>query len=161
MKKETITYGQFTNSEWHTLRGLESAQPIIDKLKGATDWTGYSLWVHGSILNDVETRDIDLTIMGPLIPQKINELLWTCVKVGFENQTYVDVKYSISDELYNPEVDTTKTIRYATYDDRITVDGRTFIYGEKIADLYLVQTTYPLTKTRDSGLVYKAPLKLF
>ena len=160
MKKEAITYGQFSNSEWHTLNGLESAQPIIDKIKAATDWTGYSLWVHGSILSDIDTHDIDLTIMGPMIPQKINELLWTCVKVGFENQTYVDVKYSISDELYNPEVDTTKTIRYATYDDRITVDGRTFIYGEKISDLYLKETRFPMNKTLNNGIVYKAPQKL-
>ena len=74
MKKETITYGQFTNSEWHTLNGLESAQPIIDKLKAATDWTGFQLWVHGSILCDVDTQDIDVTIMGRLAVENATNL---------------------------------------------------------------------------------------
>lgn len=160
MKKETITYGQFTNSEWHTLNGLESAQPIIDKLKRATDWTGFQLWVHGSILCDVDTQDIDVTIMGPLIPHKINELLWSCVKTGFENQVYVDVKYSISNELYDPVNDTPKTIRYATYDDRITVNGSTYIYGEKIGDLYLVESKFPMAKTKMSKLAYKSPIRV-
>ena len=160
MKNELIRYGQFSNSEWHTLNGLESAQPIIEKLKKATDWTGFQLWIHGSILSDVDTHDIDVTIMGPLIPHKINELLWTCVKTGFENKTYVDVKYSISNELYDPEMDTTKTIRYATYDDRITVENATYIFAEKIGELYLVETRYPMNKTRGTGIEYKSPVRV-
>jgi len=159
-KYQDIEYGKFRNDKWETLNGLASVQRTLDRIKEELDWTGFSLYVHGSILLDVDTHDIDLTIQGSMLPPRINQLLEGCVRIGFEEKQLVDVKYSLSYDLYDPEIDGTKTILYACYQPKITVDGTTFDYGKLVYDLYLKETTYPMTKTKDSGLVYKSPQKL-
>ena len=160
MKKETVQYGRFIGSEWKPLMGLTSVQTTLDRIKSEIDWTGYELWVHGSILSDVETYDIDCTIIGPVQPARIMSILEACIRIGFEEKTYVDIKYSMSNELYNPEMDITKTILYACYDGKITINGTTYNYAKQVRGLWLKETTYPLTKTKNSNLIYKAPVKL-
>ena len=160
MKQELVTYGDFTNGEWHTLNGLQSVAHVLERIKQEVNWEEYKLWVHGSILSNVDTWDVDLTIIGPMYPQIINGMLETIVKIGFEEQIYCDVKYSISNMLYDPEVDTIKTILYACYRDRITINGETYIYGKHMKDLYLKETRYPMGKCRMNDIVYKSPLKL-
>ena len=160
MKHEVVTYGKFTNGEWKQINGLDSVQHVIHRIKQEVNWEEYQLWVHGSILSDVDTHDIDLTIIGPMYPQIINGMLETIVRIGFEEQIYCDVKYSISNMLYDPEVDTQKTILYACYRDQITIDGETYKYGQLVKDLYLKETRYPMGKCQFNGIVYKSPVKL-
>ena len=160
MKQEVVTYGKFTNGEWKQINGLDSVQHVIHRIKQEVNWEEYQLWVHGSILSDVDTHDIDLTIIGPMYPQIINGMLETIVKIGFEEKIYCDVKYSISNMLYDPEVDTQKTILYACYRDRITINGETYIYGKHMKDLYLKETRFPMGKTRFNDIVYKSPIRI-
>ena len=160
MKKEIVQYGKFIGGEWKPLKGLESVKNTLDRIKEEIDWSGYELWCHGGILLDVETYDIDCTILGPVMPRRIGDLLEACVRIGFEEKTYVDIKYSMSNELYNPEMDTTKTILYACYDGKITINGTTFDYAKQVRGLWLKESTYPLTKTKNNSLIYKAPVKL-
>jgi hypothetical protein len=160
MKYEEVTYGKFTNSEWQTINGLASVQHVLERIKQEVNWDTYELWVHGSILSDVDTHDIDLTIIGPMYPAIINNMLETIVKIGFEEKIYCDVKYSISNQLYDPEVDTQKTILYACYKDRITINNETFIYGTNVKDLYLKETRYPMGKCRMNDIVYKSPVRI-
>jgi len=93
-------------------------------------------------------------------PTRINQLLEGCVRIGFEEKQLVDVKYSVSYDLYDPEIDGTKTILYACYQPKITVNGTTFDYGKKVMDLYLKETKYPMNKTINNGIEYKSPQKL-
>ena len=158
MKKELIEYGGFRNDEWKTLNGLNSVNYILNRIKSEINWTGYELWIHGSILNDVDTHDIDLTILGPINPKKINKLLESCIAIGFQMKTYVDINYSLSNELYNPVNDDAKEIIYACYRPKISIGGTTYDYGRKVNDLYLKSTKWPLTKT--IGKQMKAPMKL-
>ena len=160
MKHETVTYGKFTNGEWKCINGLESVAHVLDRIKNEVNWEDYQLWVHGSILSDVDTYDIDLTIIGPMYPQIINQMLETIVRIGFEEQIYCDVKYSVSNMLYDPEVDGIKTILYACYQPKITIEGETYTYGMLTKDLYLKQTRYPMGKTINSGIQYKSPIKI-
>ena len=160
MKHEVVTYGKFTNGEWKQINGLDSVQHVIHRIKQEVNWEEYQLWVHGSLLSDVDTYDIDLTIIGPMYPQIINGMLETIVRIGFEEQIYCDVKYSISNMLYDPEVDTQKTILYACYRDQITIDGETYKYGKDMKDLYLKETLFPMGKCRMNDIVYKSPIKL-
>jgi len=160
MKLETVTYGKFTNSEWITVNGLDSVQYLLDRIKQEVNWDGYELWIHGSILSDVDTHDVDLTIKGPMYPQIINGMLETIVKIGFEEQIYCDVKYSVSNMLYDPEVDTIKTILYACYQGKITINGETYEYSRLTRDLYLKETRYPMAKTMRSGIIYKSPIRI-
>lgn len=160
MKHETVTYGKFTNSEWHTINGIESFQHVLDRIKTEVNWEEYQLWMHGSCLSDVDTHDIDLTIIGPMYPQIINQMLETIVKIGFEEQIYCDVKYSVSNMLYDPEVDSVKTILYACYQGKITINGDTYEYSRLMKDLYLKETRYPMGKTIRSGIIYKSPVRV-
>ena len=138
-KIQAIEYGRFKNSEWKTLNGLESVESTIQRCKQEIDWTGYQLWAHGNILNGTDTWDIDMTL----------------VRIGFEEKTLIDVKYSVSNELYDPNTDTSKEILYACYRGRITVDGTTFEYSKLVDGLYLKSTKYPMNKTK--GKSYKSP----
>ena len=160
MKHETVTYGKFTNSEWQTINGLESVQHVLDRIKHEVNWDGYELWVHGSILSDVDTYDIDLTIKGPMYPHIINMMLETIVKIGFEEKIYCDVKYSVSNQLYDPVFDQPKEILYACYQGKITIDSETYIYGMLTKDLYLKSTRYPMAKTIGNGVIYKSPIRI-
>lgn len=160
MKHETVTYGKFTNSEWITINGLESVEHVLERIKQEVNWDEYELWIHGSILSDVDTHDIDMTIKGPMYPNIINNMLETIVRIGFEEQIYCDVKYSVSNQLYDPVFDQPKDILYACYQGKITVAGETYNYGMLTKDLYLKSTRYPMAKTRRSGIIYKSPIRI-
>ena len=160
MKHESIQYGRYSNSEWRTINGLESIRALLDKIRTEINWDMYQLWVHGSILSNVDTHDVDMTILGPVIPNRINEILDEAIRIGFDEQIYVDIKYSMSNELYDPVLDPPKTILYACYRPKITIDGTTYNYGRAVKDLYLKETRYPMAKTLDSTIQYKSPIRV-
>ena len=160
MKHESITYGKFTNSEWLTVNGLESVQHVLDRIKTEVNWDEYQLWVHGSIMSDVDTHDIDLTIIGTMYPHIINGMLETIVRIGYEESIFCDVKYSVSNQLYDPVFDQPKEIIYACYRGEITVNGTTYEYSQKVKDLYLNKTRYPMWKCLNNGIVYKSPVRV-
>jgi len=163
METKKIKFGDYTNDKWHTLNGLKSVESLIDIIK-ELDWDGFNLYAVGSILSDVDTHDFDLIITGPIIPAKINYLLEEIVEIGFDCQIYCDVKYSVSGDLFNPEVDTIKTIRYAHYKPLMTIDGHPYYFAKPAHGLYLSDRNYPMAKTlnymADEGRVYKAPHQL-
>ena len=82
------------------------------------------------------------------------------VRIGFEEQIYCDVKFSITNELYDPVNDEPKTIRYACYQPKITINRKTYHYGQEIYGLYLKDTKFPMNKTLSNGILYKSPMKL-
>ena len=163
MVTKKIKFGDYTNSKWHTVNGIDSVKEVIEQIK-YLDWDEFNLYAVGSILSDVDTDDLDLIITGPIIPGKINYLLKKVVEIGFDEQVYCDVKFSVSGDLFNPEVDTTKTIRYANYAPLMIIDGHPYHFAHEAYGLYLSDRNYPMAKTlnymADEGRVYKAPLKL-
>jgi len=152
-----VIYGEFSKDEWKPLYSLESAKPVIERMKAEIDWTGYELWVEGSILSDVLTHDIDLVVIGPLNVERINQILNKQVQIGFEEGIYVDTKWSASNEVYDPTVYNTKTIRYAYYRPSIRVNGRTSHFATEYNGLYLKDVTHPRKKR---NIEYKLPMKL-
>lgn len=158
MEVREVKYGKFKNENWYTLNGLESANVVLTRIKDEIDWSDFNLYVHGSILNDVDTHDIDFTITGPNWPQRINLMLEHIVKIGFEEQIYCDVKYSITGDLYDPVTDISKEIHYANYAPQITVNGKTYTYAKLTYGLYVSSIKWPLSKT--IGKEYASPLKL-
>lgn len=163
MELKKINFGAYTNDKWKTINGIDSVKEVIDQIK-ELDWLDFQLYAVGSILSDVDTHDLDLIITGPIIPAKVNYLLKEIVQIGFEEQVYCDVKYSVSGDLFNPEVDTTKTIRYANYRPLMTINDQPYHFAKEAHGLYLSDRNYPMAKTlnamADEGRVYKAPLKL-
>ena len=160
MKREQITFGRFTNDEWTTINGLASIQHVLDRIKSEIRWTGYQLWVHGSILCDVDTHDIDMTIMGPFIPQNINYLLEQIVRIGFEEQIFCDVKYNVSNRLWDPTRDGVMTIKYASYQPKIRFGEHTYNYATPVGDLFMTSQKYPMIKTLRTGYDYKTPIRV-
>lgn len=68
----------------------QAYQPIFD-----LDWTGYDLYLVGSLTNSESSNDIDATIVGPYDPPKIIELL-----KGVEACGPWDISYE--GEVYKP-----------------------------------------------------------
>tara|TARA_R110000772_G_scaffold219797_1_gene330344 strand:+ start:62 stop:562 length:501 start_codon:yes stop_codon:yes gene_type:complete len=162
-KKEDIQIGNFRNNEWKVLNGIESIHTTLNRLKTEIDWSGYQLWVHGSILSDIDTYDIDMTIMGPMVPRRIMYLLEHVHKIGFEEQTLPDIKYSLSDELYDPNRDLPKTITYVCYRGQITINNTPWNYGKLVNGLWMKEQKYPMSKALNAmaeGRVYKSPLQI-
>ena len=159
MEVKKIKFGDYTNDKWKTINGLDSVKEVIEQIE-YLDWDGFNLYAVGSILSNVDTHDFDLIITGPIIPAKINYLLKKVVEIGFDEQVYCDVKYSVSGDLFNPEVDTIKTIRYANYKPLMTIDGHPYYFAKEAHGLYLSDRNYPMAKTfnaMEEGRVYKAP----
>lgn len=163
MEHKKIKFGSYTNSVWKTINGLDSVQHVIDQIK-ELNWEDHQLWAVGSILSDVDTHDLDLIITGAIIPAKVNYLLEEIVEIGFDEQIFCDVKFSISGELFDPVYDNTKKIRYAHYQPVMTIDGHPYHFAKKFYGLYLSDRKYPMAKTlnamQDEGRVYKSPVKL-
>ena len=160
MKQEEVTYGKFTNSDWKQINGLDSVQHVLNRIIEEVNWHEYQLWIHGSVLSNVNTYDIDLSIIGPLYPAIINNMLETIVGIGFEEKIFCDVKYSVDNHIYDPVNDAPKSILFACYDSKIRVDGHTYHYGQVVKDLHLKQINFPMNKTLNTGIEYKSPIRI-
>ena len=158
-----IIYGNYSRMHWKPLNGLNSVDMELHSIESELDWDDYELWVHGNILEGRDTRDVDLTLIGPYDPVIVQHYLDTIVRIGFEGGVYMDVKYLISGELFdmNQYNITKKEVvnTYATYSDQITVNGNTFKYGEHLFGLNWVTSKLPLRKT--IGKSYSSPRLLF
>jgi hypothetical protein len=104
-----------------------------------------------------------MTIIGPMKPKRIMSLLEEVHRIGFEEQTLPDIKYSLSDDLYDPQIDLPKKIMYVCYRGQITINGEPYNYGKLIKDLWIKEQKYPMAKTLNAmaeGRIYKSPLNL-
>ena len=160
MEIRKVKYGRFENNMWHKLNGLSSVQHVIDRIFMEVHFDDYELYAHGTILNNIPTNDLDLTLVGPLDQRAINSILDGIVRIGFDEGVYCDVKYSVTGDLYDPEVDDEKTLRYACYRPSIIVDDKEYKYAQPTHGLFLADTTYPMTKTKSTGIAYKTPVRV-
>ncbi len=160
MYNRTIKYGDYTEMQWKTLNGLT----CVDKeLKEIAQLCGpeYDAWVVGGILEDRPTQDLDIIITGPNNPERINYLLEEIVYLGFKNQVWIDVKYSVTGRMfvasqYNTDMGK-QSFLWASYQPEITINNRTFRYGIEKDGLWQSMQRLPLTK----GYSFCDPVKLF
>ena len=99
--------------------------------------------------------DIDLVTGDSVV-----SILDGIVRIGFDEQIYCDVKYSVTGDLYDPQVGDEKTLRYACYRPSIIVDDKEYKYAQPTHGLFLADTTYPMTKTKGTGINYKTPVRV-
>lgn len=160
MYRRKITYGDYTNVEWRTLKGLPS---VVKELRSIQSLVGpeYSAWLVGGILEYRDTQDLDIILTGPYNPERINFLLKEIVLLGFSSKVFIDVKYSVSGELFVPSqynIDMgKKTYLYATYAPEIEINNRHFQFGIEKDGLWQSTQRLPLTK----GYGEVDPVKLF
>jgi hypothetical protein len=162
-KLEEVEYGEFKNDKWKVLNGLDSISKTLFRITKEIDWDGYQLWIHGSILSNVNTFDIDLTILGPMNTERIMHLLREVNKIGFEEQQFTDVKYNITNDLYDINKDDAKKFLYACYSDILTINGEPYQDAKPVKDLYLKELSFPMSKTLHAiqeGIRYESPKQL-
>ncbi len=160
MYNRTIKYGPYTEMQWKSLNGLKS----VDKeLKEIAQLCGpeYDAWVVGGILENRPTQDLDIILTGPNNPSRVNYLLEEIVYLGFKNQIWIDVKYSVTGKIFIPSqynIGMGKlSFLWASYQPEITINNRTFQYGIEKDGLYQSVQRLPLTK----GYSFHDPVKLF
>jgi hypothetical protein len=148
-----IEFGKFKRSEWNEVCTLKD--PIVKEwLEGIEfiDWDGYELWAHGGILEDRFTADIDLTIIGPDEPDRVNFMLETLVAYGFHLGVFVDIKYLYDGILFDHQqwLKDKQHVRnvYASYAPMIHVNGVNYSYATEAYGYYLSDQIHPLGKVR-------------
>ena len=162
--RKKIKYGKFERDEWHMLYGLDD--PNIQKLFDCIDfmdWSEYQLWVHGGIMMNKMTGDLDLTITGPYQPDRINFMLETIVACGFAHGVYVDVKYLVDGEIFDYQTWLDEGYEvcnlYATYKPVIQVNGINFEYGTEMDGLWVAEQCHPMKKV--AHLNVPSPIRLY
>ena len=150
MQKHVI-YGDYGCTNLHQLCGLQDplVKKVIERIK-ELDWSGFQLWVHGSILNTGSAKDIDLTIIGPKKPDRINYLLEQCVKIGFDLFIQVDIKYLVKGKLYDHSKGIPVKQTLAHYKPEIFINGTTYRYAHLKDGLWVAERKYPMTKSQRS-----------
>ena len=142
-----IKYGEYECMS-QPLKGLSDplTQDLLMAIK-ELDWTDYELWTHGSILGDSMANDIDLTIIGPLVSQRISMLLQECVRLGYERNIQTDIKYLVEGKLYDHMTGESQCNIEANYKPEIWIDGTTYKYGTLVNGLWLTERHWPMTKS--------------
>lgn len=152
--EKRLKYGEFECIVTQKLNGLDDpiVQLVMGKI-GNLNWEGYKLYAHGSILNDSPASDLDLTITGPQDPRRVNYLLRECVKIGYEVNVQVDIKYLLSGQLFDYKTHKpgeTHTCMYAHYKPQININGTLYSYARKFNGYWVSERTWPIAKSADS-----------
>jgi len=143
-----VKYGDYECTNLHQLCSLRD--PLVCELLeriSRLDWSGYQLWAHGSILGEHTAQDIDLTIIGPNKPERINQLLEQCVKIGFDLFMQVDIKYLVKGKLYDHTNGIPQKQILAHYQPEIWINGTTYKYAHRHRGLWVTERRYPMTKS--------------
>ena len=150
MQKHVI-YGDYECNNLHQLVDLHDPLVIrfLERIK-ELNWRGYELWAHGSILNGNVAQDLDLTIIGPNKPAKVNWLLEQCVKIGFDLFIQVDIKYLVKGKLYNHQTGVRRKQTLAHYKPEIWINGNSYTYAKWKDGLWVSIREYPMTKSQYS-----------
>lgn len=160
MYNRRVKYGDFCRSQWKTLNGIKSVENELRTIASLCR-PEYEAWICGGILENRDTRDLDIILVGPNNPDRINWLLEQIVRIGFINSIWIDVKYSVSGKLFVPSQWNNKMERksftWASYQPEIETSGRLVKYGKMVDGLWQSQQKLPLTK----GKGQCDPMKLF
>jgi hypothetical protein len=158
-----IKYGKFERTDWNLVSTLKD--PLVKEWLDCVefiDWEGYELWAHGGILEDRMTVDLDLTIVGPDEPDRVNFMLETLVACGFHLGLFIDIKYLYDGQLFDHQewLDDGKYIYnvYASLAPEITINGSLFVYGKLLDGYYLADQIHPLGKVRGKDM--PSPLRI-
>lgn len=146
-----VKYGDYECTNLHQLCSLRD--PLVREFMkriNTLDWSGYQLWAHGSILSERTAQDVDLTIIGPNEPERVNHLLEQCVKIGFDLFIQVDIKYLVKGKLYDHSKGIPRKQTLAHYQPEIWINGTTYRYAHQHRGLWVSERKYPMTKSQYS-----------
>ena len=146
-----VKYGDYECTNLHLLCSLRDplVSKFLERIK-KLNWRGYQLWAHGSILNGNVAQDLDLTVVGPNKPERVNYLLEECVKIGFDLFMQVDIKYLVKGKLYDHSKGIPVKQTLAHYKPEIWINGTSYRYAHRKDDLWISERHYPMTKSAHS-----------
>mgnify|MGYP003678977581 FL=1 len=155
------TYGIYSEMQWKTLNGLKCVENELRMIAELCS-PEYEAYAVGAILDDRDTKDLDIILLGPNRPERINFLLEEIVGIGFNNNVLIDVKWSVSNELFVPSqynISMGKvSYSWALYQPEMIWQGKHWHNGAKLQDgLWIKEMALPLTK----GYSFNDPVKLF
>tara|TARA_R110000751_G_scaffold61222_6_gene127455 strand:- start:4810 stop:5298 length:489 start_codon:yes stop_codon:yes gene_type:complete len=155
------TYGIYSEMQWKTLNGLKCVENELRMIAELCS-PEYEAYAVGAILDDRDTKDLDIILLGPNRPERINFLLEEIVGIGFNNNVLIDVKWSVSNELFIPSqynISMGKvSYSWALYQPEMIWQGKHWHNGAKLQDgLWIKEMALPLTK----GYSFNDPVKLF
>ena len=91
-----IQYGDYSGSFWYGLQSTNNPiwRWIEHRLKTEVPHRDiFEMWVSGSILEYWTSWDVDVFIFGEYFPEKIKESLDAIVRIGFEENVFLDASY--------------------------------------------------------------------
>jgi len=146
---------------WHRLYTIhdERVCELLAKVK-SYKWKDYQIWIHGAILEDRYTMDLDMTLIGPKKPELIKQYLYLLTRLGQVHNIKVDVKYLMQGKLYDHkdylETGKEQHILYAHYRPKDFKDE----YGVFHEGLWLRAFKYPIAKLFEEGRDIQSPLRI-
>ena len=172
LEQEYYEYDGLVRESWYAVSGLEDpiTQRVLERIKLEINTVGYSLWLVGGILENWETRDIDINLVGPWNPITIKRIMRRVLEIGFEEGLLIDIKYQFENTLFdfkryldnNIEI---KDYKFAELSDSFTSNiNTTKLEGEWQEGLFIRWIQLPMQKQIEknklTGFVYKPSKRL-
>lgn len=90
-----LQYGEFVGNKWLAIGGPEHSvvQKIIKEIQEIPKINEFDVYILGGILEDWVTLDLDVVLTGEFKPNYLRRILREIVKIGFDNQFYIDVVF--------------------------------------------------------------------
>lgn len=145
------------DQEWHGLYTIHDPLvcELLAKVKSYT-WKGYELWLHGSILEDRVTYDLDMTLIGPKNPRLINQYLYLLTKLGYVHNIKVDVKYLLQGKMYNHK----EYLKTGKRQDILYANATESKYGIYHENMWITAFSYPIAKLFHPDRDPQEPIRL-
>lgn len=94
-KEIKLQYGEFVGESWLGIGGPEHpvVKKIITEIQNIPNINQFDVFIIGGILEDWITWDLDVVVTGEFLSNEIKRILREIVRIGFENQFYIDAVY--------------------------------------------------------------------
>jgi ribonucleotide reductase alpha subunit len=131
------------------MKGLNDpiVKNLINKFK-KINWEGFKLYLVGGILEEWETKDIDICILGELNSKQLFESMEAARKLGPFDLYYVNELRALDDGPYS--------IKFAKSYDRVSPRAKQRP-GEWIDELFWQEISFPMKKHTDKNRIYTKP----
>lgn len=170
---EHVEYGPYKNSIWYKAKTIQDKiiQTILNRIKNEVNTDGYSFYIYGGILEDWETKDLDMIFVGPYDNTRVRDILTKVTEISFEEKFTIDVRYQFESKIFDfqewtkGDTELAEIYSHAILYDKIKCNGKIVNYdGYWRDDLFVLTFQQPMDKQilnyKERNLVYKSPYKI-
>lgn len=94
-----IKYAEFSSDVWYSIpnQDHELFKFLIYQIKNKVKYVNdFEVYVAGGLLEDWDSWDIDMFMIGEYEPDKIKEVMRQIISIGFELNIFIDLSYITS-----------------------------------------------------------------